>query len=45
MRKLFFLTILMKFFINLEQDGFIAKEDLDNYTVYLMQRDVSQSEG
>ncbi len=43
MRKLFFLTILMKFIINLEQDGHIAKEELDNYTVYLMSNYIDQN--
>lgn len=38
MKRIFFATILLRLAFGLEQDGYIAREELDNYTVYLMRK-------
>lgn len=43
-KKLIFMTLSLGFISALEQDGFLAKEEVDNYTVYLMSRELVQSQ-
>lgn len=45
MKNLFFVALAIGFISTAEQDGFIAKEELDNYTVYLMSKSLIQSTG
>lgn len=45
MKKLLLISLAISSIISLEQDGFLAKEELDNYTVYLMSKSVIQASG